>query len=538
MTHGVRGVGAAAVGIAAAVSVPILVVFAVGLGADGDIWPHLRAYVLPELVRNTLVLVIGVGVGTAVVGVSLAWFTALYEFPGRRFFAWALMLPLALPSYVFAFVAVGLLDFTGPVQTLWRAAFGSEAWFPPIRSAAGVVTVLTLALYPYVFLVARNAFMTQGTRALEAAQSLGLTRGRAFFRVALPLARPWIVAGLTLALMETLADFGAVAIFNYDTFTTAIYKTWFAMFSLPTAAQLASLLVLGVFVLIALEWFSRRRMRFFASGRSPATTRLLTTPRRAWAMGIYCGAVFLVAFVIPFAQVLWWAGEVAARDLDARYLDFLWQSLLLAGLAALLTVALAAVLAYAQRRQRGAAMQIAVRVATLGYAVPGAVLAVGIVIPIVWLDRLLRAVLELGSAAPVGAILQGTLVVMLLAYAIRFLAAAFGPVEAALQRVTPAVEEAARGFGLRPWTLWRTVHLPILRRGLLTAGILVFIDVMKEMPITLMTRPFGWDTMAVRVFEMTSEGEWERAALPAAAIVLVSLVSILILTRLQDKTPT
>lgn len=523
--------------IAALVLVPILVVFAVGLSASDDIWPHLRTYVLPELIRNTLVLVLGVGIGTAAIGVSLAWFTALYEFPGRRFFTWALMLPLALPSYVFAFVAVGVLDFTGPVQTLWRAAFGSEAWFPPVRSAGGVVIVMTLALYPYVYLVARAAFATQGTRALEAAQSLGLTRTRAFFRVALPLARPWIVAGLTLALMETLADFGAVAIFNYDTFTTAIYKTWFAMFSLPTAAQLASLLVLGVLILIALEAFSRRRMRFFAPGRGAAATRLHTTPRRAAAMSLYCGAVFALAFVIPFVQVLWWAATVAARDLDARYLDFLWQSLLLAGLAALLTVSLASVLAYAQRRQRGGAMQLTVRAATLGYAVPGAVLAVGIVAPVVWLDRGLRAAAELWSVAPVGAILQGTLVVMLLAYAIRFLAAGFGPVEAALQRVTPTVEEAARGFGLRPWALWRQVHLPLLRRGLLTAGILVFVDVMKEMPITLMTRPFGWDTMAVRVFEMTSEGEWERAALPAAAIVLVSVVSILLLTRLQEKSP-
>lgn len=531
-----RGIGAAA--IAAVVWVPILVVFAIGLGASGDIWPHLKTYVLPELVRNTLVLVLGVGVGTGVLGVSLAWFTALYEFPGRRFFVWALMLPLALPSYVFAFVAIGLLDFTGPVQTLLRAAFGDDIWFPPVRSAAGVVIVMTLALYPYVFLIARTAFATQGTRALEAAQSLGLTRTRAFFRVALPLARPWIVAGLTLALMETLADFGAVAIFNYDTFTTAIYKTWFAMFSLPTAAQLASLLVLGVLLLIGLEWFSRRRMRFFASGRSDATARLHTTPRRAWAMAIYCGAVFTLAFVIPFAQVLWWAGTVAARDLDARYVDFFWQSLLLATLAAAVTVTLAVVLAYAQRRHRGGAMQLTVRAATLGYAVPGAVLAVGIVAPIVWLDRLLRAALEPLAAAPVGAIVQGTLAVMLLAYAIRFLAAGFGPVEAALHRVTPAVEEAARGFGLRPWSVWRTVHLPILRRGLLTAGILVFVDVMKEMPITLMTRPFGWDTMAVRVFEMTSEGEWQRAALPAAAIVIVSLISILLLTRLQDKAPT
>lgn len=529
-----RGLRWAATAIAAIVFIPILIVVAVGLTASGDIWPHLRTYVLPELLRNTLVLVLGVGVGTGVLGVSLAWFTALYEFPGRKFFAWALMLPLALPSYVLAFVAIGLLDYTGPVQTMWRAAFG-EVWFPPIRSPAGVVIVMTLALYPYVFLVARNAFLTQGTRALEAAQSLGLTRTRAFFRVALPLARPWIVAGLTLALMETLADFGAVAIFNYDTFTTAIYKTWFAMFSLPTAAQLASLLVLAVLILIWLEWLSRRRMRFFASGRSTVTARLHTSRRRAIAMSLYCAAVLTIAFAIPFAQVLWWAGTVATRDLDARYFDFLWHSLLLAALAAALTTALALILAYAQRRHRGTAMQVTVRTATLGYAVPGAVLAVGIFIPIVWLDRYLRMAGEALLGAPVGAILQGTLAVMLLAYAIRFLAAGFGPVEAALQRITPTVEEAARGFGLRAWTMWRAVHLPILRRGLLTAGILVFVDVMKEMPITLMTRPFGWDTMAVRVFEMTSEGEWERAALPAAAIVLASLVSILILTRLQEK---
>jgi iron(III) transport system permease protein len=440
-----------------------------------------------------------------------------------------------MPAYVTAFVFVAWLDFTGPVQTWLRAVFGSSAWFPPIRSGGGAALVMTLALYPYVYLLARNAFLTQGRRALEAGQSLGLNRRQGFFRVALPMSRPWIVGGLMLALMETLADFGTVAVFNFDTFTTAIYKTWFGLFSLAGASQLASVLILLVFVLILAEQASRSRLRYSQAGRTSQAERIRLTGWRGGSVAALAAAVLLVAFVLPSIQLLAWAAQVYAEDLDSRYLGFLWHSLLLGGIAALLTTAAALLLGYAQRRHGDALTRLVVRIATLGYAVPGPVLAVGIVIPLAWLDNQLIASSKALLGFDPGLLLQGTLLVMLPAYLTRFLAVAYSPVDSALQRVTRSLDEAARSFGATSIELLRRVHLPMLRGGLFSAAALVFVDVMKEMPITLMTRPFGWDTLAVRIFEMTSEGEWERAALPAVALVLAGLLPIALLVRQTEN---
>lgn len=526
---------AAAIAAALLVVLPLSVVFSSLFLPAGEVWRHLWENVLGDLLVNTFWLVLGVGIGTTLLGVSLAWLTAMCEFPGRRLFSWALMLPLALPAYVIAFVAVGLFDYAGPVQTLMRDWMGAGASLPPIRSRGGVILVLSLALYPYVYLLARNAFRSQGRGSFEAAQSLGHSRVSAFFRVALPMARPWIAAGALLVLMETLADFGTVAIFNYDTFTTAIYKAWYGLFSLAAAAQLASILVLLVLVVLMFEAASRRRMRYHAPGRSgnDSPPIVLQGALRAWAVA-FPAVVLFFAFLLPVGQLLVWGMDVVARDLDARYLGFLAHSLWLGGLAALLTVAVALVLAYAQRRHPDAWTALAVRIATLGYALPGAVLAVGIFIPVVWLDKQLTGMLR-ALGVDVGLFLQGTLVIMLLAYLVRFLAAAHGPIDSAMQRIRPNIDEASRSFGVSGVRLLRRVHLPLLRSGLVAAAMLVFVDVIKEMPITLMTRPFGWDTLAVRIFEMTSEGEWERAALPALAIALIGLVSVLILTRHSEK---
>ncbi|TJZ65021.1 iron ABC transporter permease [Chitiniphilus eburneus] len=508
--------------------VPLLVVLASFLSPQPAVWTHLAHYVLPDVLRNTALLIGGVGCGVLLLGVSLAWLTAMCEFPGRRFFAWALMLPLAMPAYVLAFVMVGLLDFTGPVQTWLRAAFGGSGWFPPIRSSGGVVLVLSLAFYPYVYLLARNAFATQGRRALEAAQMLGVSRRKAFWRVAIPMARPWIVGGLTLALMETLADFGAVSVFNFDTFTTAIYKAWFALFNLPAASQLASLLVLFVLALAVIEQRVRGERLYHA--RAGGGERIALRGSARWGAVAWCTLVLLVAFVIPMIQLGHWVAQVWADDFDARYPAFIGRSVLLAALAALLVMALALALAYARRRYRDAGTRWLVRLATLGYAVPGTVLAVGVFIPIAWLDNLLLAALQ-----PLGfdgfQVLKGTVAVMLLALAARFLAVGFQPVDSAMQRITRNQEEAARSLGLRSRQVVARLHLPLLRGGLLTALLMVFVDVMKEMPITLMTRAFGWDTLAVRVFEMTSEGMWDRAALPALFIVLAGLLPVMLLTR-------
>lgn len=518
-----------ALAIAALVLVPVVVTFSSFARVEGDILAHLIEFALPELVGNTLWLMLGVGLGVSVLGVSLAWLTAMCEFPGRRLFDWALLLPLALPAYVTAFVAIGLLDFTGPLQTWLREGWGITG-LPEIRSRGGVILVMSLALYPYVYLIAKNAFATQGAIALEAAQSLGLSRTQGFFRVALPMARPWIAAGLMLALMETLADFGTMAIFNYDTFTTAIYKAWYSLFSLAAAAQLASILILFVLVAVVFEQRSRTKMRYSAVGRSAAQRRIKLSPALAMLAFVYAGTVLAIAFIIPVTQLALWTREVIDADLDSRYWAFAWHSVLLAGIGALMVVAVALLLAYAGRQRPGAAMMWTQRLATLGYAFPGAVLAVGLFIPVAALDNWLIDTGRAWFGFDGTEILKGTLLVMLLAYLVRFLAVGFGPIDSGLHRITRNVDEAARNLGTSAAGLLTRVHLPMLRASLLTAATFAFVDIMKEMPITLMTRPFGWDTLAVRVFEMTSEGEWERAALPSLAIVIAGIIPIILLT--------
>jgi iron(III) transport system permease protein len=524
----------AALAIALAVFLPVAVILSSLLSPAPEVWAHLSQYLLLDLLTNTAWLVCGVAAGSLLLGVSLAWLTAVCEFPGYKFFSWALLLPLAIPAYVTAFVAVGLLDFTGPLQT-WMRAQGIEWSLPAIRSRGGVIIVMTLAFYPYVYLIARNAFLTQGKRALEAAQSLGLSARAGFFRVALPMARPWIVGGVMLVIMETLADFGTVSVFNYDTFTTGIYKAWFSLFSLPAASQLASLLILVVFVIIVIEQQARSRMRYTDVGKSAGKQpRLCLHGASALGATLFAVLVFSLGFVIPLVQLIIWTVDVAANDLDNRYFEFLWHSLSLAGLAAMIVAAATLTLAMANRNYSDLFTRLLVRFSTLGYALPGPVLAVGTYIPIAWMDNQLSSWLRpLGFEG--GQILQGTMLTMLVALAVRFMAVGFSPIDGHFQRITRSVDEAARSLGVSGWGLLRRVHLPILRSGLLTAMVLVFVDVMKEMPITLMTRPFGWDTLAVRVFEMTSEGEWQRAALPAVAIVIAGLIPILMLNRHAER---
>jgi iron(III) transport system permease protein len=519
-----RGMGwFSVVSIALITLIPIGVVASALLHPDPVLWSHLWDFVLPELLVNTVWLVLGVGIGVSILGVGLAWLTALCDFPGRRFFSWALLLPLALPAYISAFVWLGLFDSTGTV-TLWlRDAWGLH--LPAFRSRGGVILVLTLALYPYVYLTARAAFLGQGARLLEAAQSLGHSRRQAFWSVALPMARPGIMAGLILALMETLADFGTVVIFNYNTFTTAIYKAWFSLFSLSAASQLAAILVFFVFVALLLEGQWRNRQQTHAARSSQNPQRIVLRGRHALIATLAASGIWGLAFVLPVLQLLAWAWAARA-DLDARYLDFASHSLLLSTLGAFIILCLALIVAYAQRLNPGPAMRTLTRAATLGYALPGAVLAVGIYLPITMLDKQM-----IDSGWIDAPYLQGTLIVMLLAYSARFMAVSFNPIEAGLGQVSRSMDEVAQILGVTGiHRLWR-VHLPLLRPSLLAAAALTFVDIMKELPITLMTRPFGWDTLAVRVFEMTSEGEWERAALPAIAIVVVGLIPVFLLTK-------
>ncbi len=516
--------------IAALVLLPLSVLLLSWGEVDGEIWSHLWDTQMPRLLGNTLSLVLGVGSGVVLLGVSLAWLTALCEFPGRKWLDWALMLPFAIPAYVLAFVFVGLLDFAGPVQSLLRELFGSGLRLPRVRSTGGVITVLVLVFYPYVYLLARNAFLAQGRGLMEAARVLGLSPWQAFWRVALPMARPAIGAGLALAIMETLADFGAVSVFNFDTFTTAIYKTWYGFYSLSSATQLASLLLLVVMLALYVERRSRGASR---AGNERARSAPLYRLRgvKALAASAWCGLVFLCAFVVPMLQLLAWFWQRGRFDFDERYLGLILHTLYLGGLAALVTVTVAMLLAFARRLTPTRRMHGLVGLANLGYALPGSVLAVALMLAFSWLDN--RLVIPLSSALG-GAgkpLLLGSLYALLLAYLVRFMAVAYGPLEGSLARIRPSLPEASRSLGIGGARLFGRVYLPLLLPGTLSAALLVFVDVLKEMPATLLMRPFGWDTLAVRVFEMTSEGEWARASLPALSLVLVGLLPVIGLIR-------
>lgn len=517
--------------VVAIVAAPILVVALAWLTPAGDIWRHLAHTVLGELLLNTVVLMLGVGVGVFLLGAGMAWLVTMYDFPGRRLFDWALMLPLAIPAYVLAFVAVALFDFSGPVQGALRALFGGSGWFPPIRSAGGVIAVMVLAFYPYVYMLARAAFLAQGRRMLETGRVLGLAPRAAFLRVALPMARPALAAGVALALMEALADFGAVAVFNYDTFTTAIYKAWLGLFSLPAAAQLASLLLLFVAVALIGERQLRGRARYHVTLRHGREQRYRLTGARAFGASFGCILVLLLAFVIPVGQLFYWAWGSARIDLDARYLRFFLNTVALGAAAAVVTTFCALLLAYTYRLKPDRWVAGAVRFATLGYALPGSVLAVGIMVSFVWLDRQFAQGLQSILGIAIGPLLTGSLIALLLAYGVRFMAVAHGPIDSSFERIKPSLWQAARSLGAgNREILWR-VSIPLLRTGLLSAALLVFVEVMKELPATLLLRPFGWDTLATRIFEMTSEGQWERAALPALTLVSAGLIPVALLVR-------
>ncbi len=509
------------------------------LQPDASVLSHLLQYVLPSAVTNTIMLVLGVGLVTTLLGVGLAWLTSVCEFPLRGFFVWALILPMAIPGYVMAFALVGTFEYTGPMQVFLRDVFGSSRWFPNIYSYGGVVMALSLALYPYTYMIVRNAFQTQGRRSLEVGQSLGLSAWQSFWKVSLPMARPWIAGGTLLVVMETLADFGTVATFNYDTLTSAIYKSWFGLYSLPAALQVASVLLIFVVVITLLERKSRAAQRFSQSrSKQLAEHRMRLSKAHRWLALLFCTLVFTLGFVLPCVQLLWWAIPNIELELTGQFWAYVFGSITLALIAMTIIAGLAMLMAFAARTHHSRFAKTAVRISTLGYALPGTVLAVGLFAPIAAIDQwlgntaLLQPLFRDGLLqAP---LLQGTMLVMMLAYSVRFMAVAFTPLESNLLRITPSIDAAAKSLGVSGVQMLRKVHMPMIKGGLATAMILVFVDVMKELPITLMTRPFGFNTLAVRIFELSSEGLWERAALPALAIVLVGLAPAFMLIKRSE----
>lgn len=517
--------------IALPVITPLLVIAWGAWHPDPAIWAHLREFVLPEIWLNTAYLAAGVGTLTLLLGVSLAALTSLFEFPGRKILNWALMLPLALPAYVLGFVHIGIWDFTGPIQTTLRQ-LGISWSLPSIRSFGGGVLVLSLALFPYVYLLARSAFKQQAQRFIEAGQSLGLSPTATFFRVVLPMARPALAGGVLLVLMETLADFGTVSLFNIETFTTVIYKAWFSLFSLPTAQLLAACLGLIMLTLVLLEPWLRGR-RSYASQRSSSTQQRQQLPRgQAYLASIYGFGVLILALLLPLGQLGWWVWKNAAASWDDRFPGFIGHTLMLGALTAGIVAILAVVLALSQRRLPSSIGLLLTRIATIGYAIPGTVLAVGIFVPLAALDNFIIAQGWASNSS-----IRTSLYALVAALVARFLAVGFQPINSSLARISPSMENAAALLGSTGFNRIRRITLPLLRNGLWAAIMLTAVDVMKEMPITLMMRPFGWDTLALRVFELTSEGQWEYAALPALSLGLIGLLPVIWMSRQMDAPP-
>lgn len=521
--------------IALLLALPVLVIVALLIVPSGEVWSHLANTVLADYVTNSLWLMLGVAVGTLIGGVGTAWLTSMCQFPGRSVFEWALLLPMAMPAYIIAYTYTGLLDIGGPLQTGLRAWTGwelGEYWFPPIRSLPGAAVMLALVLYPYVYLLSRAAFLSQSLCVLDVSRTLGNGPWRTFLFVALPLARPAIVAGLTLALMETLADYGTVKYFGVATFTTGIFRTWYGLDSVAAASQLSSLLLGFVLALILIERYSRRHARYHhTSQRLQSIRRHRLRGSRAASAVAFCLLPVLLGFLVPAGQLAVWAVTVAEQSYDAAFFALVGNSLKLAGLTALLTLVIAVVLGYGRRLHPTRPILGAVRLASLGYAVPGTVIAIGVIIPFAWLDNAIDSWMRAQFGISTGLLLSGTLAALIFAYIVRFLAVALQPVEAGLGKVRRSMDEAARSMGTTPGQVLRRIHVPILRGSLLTAILLVFVDVLKELPATLILRPFNYNTLAVRAYELASDERLADSAPAALTIVLVGLIPVILLSH-------
>ena len=521
---------------------PVIVVVASVFLSSGDIWQHLYDTVLAEYIGNSLLLALGVGCLSLPLGVIPAWLVTLYRFPGSRQLEWALLLPLAMPAYIIAYTYTGMLDVAGPLQSWLRAAFDwqyGDYWFPDIRSLPGAVLMLSLVLYPYIYLLARAAFLEQSASVVEVARTLGVRPAAAFFKVVLPLARPAIIVGLSLVLMETLADYGTVQYFGVATFTTGIFKTWFGLGSSIAAAQLSALLLLFVLFLIILEQHSRRQSRYYdTSTRYGRLEQKHLRGLRGLPALAVCALPVLFGFVIPSGQLLLWGIQTWRTSLDAGFFILIANSIELALVTAVLAAVLALAISYARRQQPGIMTNLFNRLLGMGYAVPGAVIAVGVLIPFTWLDRHLGHWFGLLSDTEPGLLLSGTIAILVFAYLVRFLALSLNTVDAGLAKIKPSMDEAGRSLGFSGFRLLRTVHIPILRGSLLTAVLLVFVDVLKELPATLILRPFNFNTLAVRTYELANEERLADAAFPALAIVLAGIIPVIILSRAISQSRT
>ena len=512
------------------VATPVLAVVVDGLAGLGE---TSLPRGIGSMVLTTLVLMLGVGLGTLVVGGGLAWLVSAYRFPLRDLLVWLLVLPLAMPAYILGFVFLSTFDVSGPVQGALRSLLGPDVWLPDVRSLPAAIAVMSLTLYPYVYLLARNAFVEQSPATYDAARTLGAGRRRALRRVLLPLARPSLAAGLSLVMMETLTDFATVQYFNVQTVSVGVYLVWKGTFDFHSATQLSVLVLLFAVAVLAGERLLRGRSRFHQKGgRGQGMEAMRLTGWRGWGATLLCLTALAAGFVVPVVRLLVWAvGDVVADPAslwDPRFVDYLVNSLVVATVVALACVLVALTIGHALRLGGGPVVRSAAQVTTFGYAVPGAVIGIGVLIAFARLDDLLEG---LGVPGGTGLLVTGSVLGILYAYVVRFLAPAYQAVDASFAKIPPAMTLSAMSLGAPPRRLLTQVHLPLVRSGAAVALVLVMIDAVKELPIVLLLRPFGFTTVSVWVYELARENFWEKAALPALVIVAVAVVPVFVLLR-------
>lgn len=519
---------------------PVIALLFSAFSAEGELFRHLADTVLLDYLGNTLGLVVGVVLLSLLFGVPTAWLVAMCQVPGRRALQWALMLPMAMPSYIVAYVYTDLLDYSGPLQAGLRTLFGwnspADYWFPAIRSLGGAAWVLALVLFPYVYLLTRASFLEQSVSLIHSSRLLGCTPWQSFRRLSLPLVRPAIMVAVSLVAMETLADFATVHFFAINTLTTAVYDTWLGYGSLATAAKLSCLMLLAVVLLIALERRSRSRQQVFQ--KSMGHEQPLRYPLKGmsrWLAGLWCWGLVLAGFGLPFVILLDYGVRYFELSWTPEFVRFAGNSLAISALTALLAMGIALLLGFFRRLDGGIKSLLPLRIAAMGYAMPGTVLAIGVLVPLTALDFAINDLAEwLGRQGP-GLLLTGTITAIVFGYLVRFVAIAIGSVESSMGKISPSLDMAARSLGQGDGGMLRRVHLPLVRRGLFAGAMLVFIESMKELPAALLLRPFNFDTLATHVYQFVSDEMLERGALGAIVIVLVGLLPLIWVNRTLDS---
>ena len=516
-------------------SIPLAIVFGSLFFPEYEVWEHLRATVLIDYIGNSFALLIGVGFFSLLIGVIPAWLVTMYRFPLSRQLEWALLLPMSVPAYIIAYTYTGALDVAGPLQVTLREITGwqyRDYWFPEVRSLGGAIAMLSLVLYPYIYLLARAAFIEQSVCVLEVSRTLGCNAFGGFRRVALPLARPAIMVGLSLVVMETLADYGTVQYFGVSTFTTGIFRTWFGLGNSLAAAQMSALLLVFVAVFLYLEKRSRKQARYHhtSSRYSSLMQQRLTKGHGVIAL-IICAAPLSFGFIVPVSLLINWAIDTYLDVLGKDFYLLFFNSLFLAFITSMLAVGIALFMAYSNRNNQSLLNKIMVRLVSMGYAIPGTVIAVGVLIPFAWFDNSLDNFLIENFNISSGLLISGTVFILVFAYLVRFLAVSINTIEAALVKIKPVMDEVAKTTGMHAINIVRSIHMPMMRGSLLTASLLVFVDVLKELPATLILRPFNFNTLAVRTYELANEELLAEAAVPALAIVIVGIIPVIIISN-------